>query len=66
MTKLLTTQGFADFMGWTVHAVYMRRYRGGSLPPEIRIGSTVRYRMEDIEHWLASHTQDPDDDSPSD
>lgn len=49
-------------MGWSVNAIYMRRYRGGSLPPEIRIGNTVRYRPEDVDAWLISHTTTGTDD----
>lgn len=53
---MLTNQGLADLMGWSVKTVHMRRYRGDSLPPCIKIGNTIRYRAEDVDKWLRDHT----------
>lgn len=55
-TELITTQELADLMGWSIHTVYQRRYRGDSLPRSITIGAKIRFRREDVEVWLDEHT----------
>lgn len=69
MQKLLTNQDLAELMGWEVQTVHQRRYRGLSLPRSIEIGTgkakTIRYRAEDVDAWLASHsTTGNDHDDP--
>lgn len=60
--RLMTNQDLADLMGWSVQTVHMRRYRGQSLPPAIVVGKTIRYRPQDVEAWLISHTTTADND----
>lgn len=55
MEKLLTNQELADLMGWSIHAVHQRRYRGDSLPVSVKVGNTIRYRPRDVEAWLTEH-----------
>ena len=55
-THLLTIEDLAALMGWSKATVYQRRYRGASLPPSIVIDQTVRFRSEDVDAWLISHT----------
>jgi excisionase family DNA binding protein len=52
MDKLLTPAELAEKLGLAVQTVYNRRATGGSLPRAMMIGSRVRFRLEDVEHWL--------------
>jgi predicted DNA-binding transcriptional regulator AlpA len=54
--RLLTVEDLAALMGWSKHTIYQRRYRGMSLPPSIVIDQTIRFRAEDVDAWLTSHT----------
>lgn len=56
MTRLLTIEDLAELVGWSKATVYQRRYRGASLPPSIVIDQTIRFRAEDVDAWLISHT----------
>lgn len=55
-TNLLTVGDLAALMGWSISTIYQRRYRGASLPPAIEVGQTIRFRAEDVDAWLISHT----------
>lgn len=55
-TRLLTIANLAELMGWSKATVYQRRYKGLSLPPSIVIDQTIRFRSEDVDAWLISHT----------
>ena len=57
-TRLLTTSELAELLGITVEAVYSRRQRGGgSLPPALRLGRSLRWRTADVETWLSDQTE---------
>lgn len=57
-TRLLDTNQLADLLGITVEAIYSRRQRGGdSLPPALRIGRSLRWRIEDVESWLSERRE---------
>lgn len=56
VSQLLTVEDLAALMGWSKHTIYQRRYRRQSLPRSIVIDQTIRFRVEDVEAWLTSHT----------
>ena len=62
MTTLLTEQEAAALLHVTVKAVQGWRYRGGG-PRFVKIGSCVRYRLEDLQAFvlaaLRTSTSDP-------
>ncbi len=51
--SLWSPQQLADYLGVSVRTVYKWRARG-DVPDPIRIGKLVRFRLSDIEAWLAS------------
>ena len=54
--RLLTTDEAGEILGLTRRAMEERRRRGSG-PPYIRVGgSTVRYRLADLEEWLDERT----------
>ena len=60
--RLYNTEELAQIMGWSIQTIYQRRYRGASLPKSIEVDGTIRYRAEDVDAWLESHTTNRDTD----
>ena len=52
MQKLLTPSELAELTGLALQTIYNRHSTGGSLPPTIRLGNRLRFRMPDVESWL--------------
>ena len=51
--KLLSTEALAEYLDVAVST--LRQYRlDGKGPTYIKIGHLVRYRVEDVEEWLAT------------
>lgn len=48
----------ACYLGLSPHTMNGWRYRGTG-PPFHRLGSSVRYRREELETWLSAHRVDP-------
>lgn len=61
---LLDVDDLARMLGLTRRAVYNRRHRrhGGSLPPATLLGRSLRWRLSDVERWLADQTEATDND----
>lgn len=56
MEKLLTENELADFL--EVSVLTIRRNRSAApyrLPPHVKFGSSVRYRMTTVLRWLEEH-----------
>ena len=53
MTKLLSIQDLADYLGVPVNTLYQWRTKGYG-PIGRRIGKYVRYRAADVEAWIAA------------
>ena len=53
MHSLLTSEQAANFLGLSVHWMQLKRCEGGG-PRYIKLnGRTVRYRIDDLEDWVA-------------
>jgi predicted DNA-binding transcriptional regulator AlpA len=55
ISPLLSVAHVAAFLGTSARGVYNRLHRGSDFPPPIRIGSSLRWRVEDITAWLDDH-----------
>jgi excisionase family DNA binding protein len=54
MSKLLTVQEVADFLG--IHRITLyRALSQGLAPNHIRIGTTIRFRPEDVEAYIEAN-----------
>jgi excisionase family DNA binding protein len=55
-TKLLTRRQAAEYLGLKPQTLGAWTCTGRYALPFIRVGRAVRYRMGDLEKWLASRT----------
>ena len=52
MDKLITVVAVADMLSLTKRSLW--RYRNnGLMPKEVRVGGSCRWRLSDIERWIA-------------
>lgn len=52
MDQLLTAQDLADRLRCSVSKIYrLRCYHPDQLPPTIKFGNHVRWRLDDVEAW---------------
>jgi hypothetical protein len=58
MTILLNTSQAAERCSLSPRTLEGLRSHGGG-PPFIRLGSAVRYRLEDLDAWIAGNRQPP-------
>lgn len=53
-TRLLDATDLAEILGLNGRrAIYDRIYRGGELPPPLRLSRTLRWHPDDVADWLA-------------
>jgi predicted DNA-binding transcriptional regulator AlpA len=58
-TQILSTDEVAAFLGISRDALELRRRRGSG-PPFVRVSPRmIRYRVEDVEAWLAARIEQP-------
>jgi excisionase family DNA binding protein len=50
---LMTTMEVAEYLAVPVATLWAWRYRGEG-PRAVKVGRHLRYRAEDVEHWLDS------------
>ena len=55
MTKLLTPEETANFLNISVKLLNEWRYNQKVNLPYLKIGRLVRYRLVDLEEWLAQN-----------
>lgn len=55
MDKLMTTQEVADYLNIKKQTLEAWRSRNTISIPYIRIGSSIRYKKQDVEEWLVEH-----------
>jgi predicted DNA-binding transcriptional regulator AlpA len=59
--RLMTARELAEKVGWHPATVHNRRHAGLSMPPAIKLGNgTLRFREEDVEAWLDSQVEQPE------
>lgn len=58
MDKLLTEKQAGELLGWSTATLQNRRWKGQP-PSYVRLGRSIRYRIEDIEAFLDEHTVEP-------
>lgn len=51
MTKYLTNQEAAEFLGWKPQTLDHRRWRGQG-PKFYKVGRSIRYKLEDLEVFV--------------
>ena len=56
--RSLIERDASDYIGWSVGWLRDRRRHGGG-PPFIRVNRAVRYRVDDLDAWLAAHRVEP-------
>lgn len=54
--ELLVTKEAARIVKLSPRTLENQRLRGGG-PRYIKLGGAVRYRIQDLEEWIASHTK---------
>lgn len=58
--RMISPKELAALLQVPLQTIYQWRYRGGG-PPGYRIGRHVRFRMNDVEAWLAGRAEEPQD-----
>lgn len=58
-TQLIAPEEVAAYLGISPDTINTFRKQGRG-PRYTRVGKLVRYRLEDVEEWLARHTVDPE------
>lgn len=53
---LLDIEGLAEYLGITVGQIYSARHRG-QMPPAFKVGRALRWRIEDVDEWVASRVE---------
>jgi prophage regulatory protein len=53
--RLLGVNELAERWGVSVQTIYRRRSTGDDLPPAVKIGSQVRWRLEVVDAWERAH-----------
>jgi predicted DNA-binding transcriptional regulator AlpA len=61
-TTLLTSRELAAMLGLKERTINTRR-ASGDTPPYLKIGRVVRYRLSDVEMWLAQQVRRSTSDS---
>jgi hypothetical protein len=56
--RKLTEQEAAQFIGLTVHTLRKWRWKKQDGPPYLKLGSCVRYRLQDLYAYIESHLVD--------
>ena len=55
MTKLLTPQQIADYLGVKTSTIYQWTHQG--FIPHVKLGRCVRFRSADIEKWVEKRAE---------
>lgn len=57
MTQLLSPRELATLLSLSEQTIYNRHSAGGNLPPCIKIGNRLRFRLSDVDVWITSQTE---------
>jgi predicted DNA-binding transcriptional regulator AlpA len=55
MDHLITTIELSKLLKIQPHAIYMRKYRGISLPQGVKVGHRLLWPVHAVEAWLEQH-----------
>jgi excisionase family DNA binding protein len=61
MCEMLSTEQAAEYCGMSPRTLEKRRSSGGG-PVFVKLGSLVRYKVEDLEAWIAGGRRRPTSD----
>jgi predicted DNA-binding transcriptional regulator AlpA len=53
---LLDLDDMCRIFGLTPEAIYNRRHRG-DFPPAIKVGASLRWRVQDVEAWIDANKE---------
>ena len=60
--KCLVERQAADYLGYRPATLRQSRWSGklagAPAPPAIRLGRSIRYRVEDLDAWLEQHAEE--------
>lgn len=56
--RMISPKELAALLQVPLQTIYQWRYRGGG-PRGYRVGRHVRFRMSDVEAWLADRAEEP-------
>ena len=59
-TGVLSESAAATYVGYSRHYLRVAR-RYGRGPAYIRVGRSIRYRVQDLDAWLEAHRVEPHD-----
>lgn len=54
MDRLLSAKALGAMLDLAEQTIYNRHSLGGDLPPAVKLGRTLRFRLSDVETWIAS------------
>ena len=54
--RLLTTEQAAEYLGLSKKTLEKNRCIGINSPTHVKIGSSVRYRLSDLDDFIINHT----------
>lgn len=57
MDQLLTIEDLAELLHTTPRGIRIRRHRGRSLPPALRLGGRLLWRISDVAAWLEAEAR---------
>lgn len=57
MTQLLSPRELATLLSLSEQTIYNRHSAGGNLPPCIKIGTRLRFRLSDVDVWITSQLE---------
>lgn len=57
MDQLLTIEDLAELLHTTPRGIRIRRHRGRTLPPALRLGGRLLWRVSDVVAWLEAEAR---------
>lgn len=54
MLQLITPRVLGQMLGLAEQTIYNRHSTGGDLPPVVKLGHALRFRLSDVEQWIAA------------
>jgi excisionase family DNA binding protein len=64
LPQLLSIRQLAEYLGCPTSTVYAWRSRGEG-PPGFRLGKAVRFKVDDVDHWISEQAARGADPKPA-